>query len=178
MITKGRIHQINVSDGGVPKRPIEAATVDVNGLIEDRQADRKAHGGPQRALCLYSAERLGELATEGHNLNPGYLGENVTVEGIDWALFVPGALVRLGDEVHCEITNYTTPCWKNARWFVDGDFSRILQDKHPGWSRVYSRVITGGTIRPGDAVELILESAAERVRRRQPATYRWSPPGS
>jgi MOSC domain-containing protein YiiM len=175
-MSTGRIHQLSISDGGVPKRAVESATVDLNGITTDRQSDRKAHGGPMRALCLYSAERLGELAAEGHNLNPGYLGENVTVEGLDWSQVVPGALVYLGDEVQCEVTAYTTPCWKNARWFMDGDFSRILQDKHPGWSRVYARVIRGGTIGRGDAVELIRESAAERVRRRQPATYRWSPP--
>jgi MOSC domain-containing protein YiiM len=174
----GRIHQLNVSDGGVPKRPVETATVDVNGITVDHQSDRKAHGGPLRALCMYSAERLGELATEGHNLNPGYLGENVTIEGLDWSLVVPGVLVNLGPEVRCEVTSYTTPCWKNARWFIDGDFSRILQDKHPGYSRVYARVIQGGSIARGDTVELIRETAAERVRRRQPNTYRWSPPGS
>lgn len=176
-MTEGRIHQINVSNGGVPKRPVPEAVVDVNGITTDRQSDRKAHGGPLRALCMYSAERLGELAEEGHNLNPGYLGENVTTEGVDWTLVVPGALVYLGDDVVCEVTAYTTPCWKNAKWFVDGDFSRILQDKHPGYSRVYARIISGGAIRQGDPVRLVRESAAERVRRRQPTTYRWSPPG-
>jgi MOSC domain-containing protein YiiM len=175
-MTMGRIQQLSVSDGGVPKRAVETVTVVANGIAEDRQADRKAHGGPLRAICLYSAERLAALAAEGHNLYPGHLGENVTVEGVDWSLVVPGVLLHLGDEVQCEVTAYTTPCWKNARWFVDGDFSRILQDKHPGWSRVYARVLQGGTLRRGDGVAVIRESAAERVRRRQPATYRWTPP--
>lgn len=61
--------------------------------------------------------------------------------------------VRIGDVVG-EITSYATPCHKIARWFADGDFNRILHDRHPGWSRLYARVLRPGSVRVGDPVEI------------------------
>jgi MOSC domain-containing protein YiiM len=54
-----------------------------------------------------------------------------------------------------EVTHYATPCSKNARWFVDGRYNRMHENRHPGESRVYARVISGGVMRAGDAVELL-----------------------
>ncbi len=55
----GRVVQINVSDGGVPKRPIERGRVGPLGLAGDGHRDRRHHGGPDRALCLLSLEVIG-----------------------------------------------------------------------------------------------------------------------
>ena len=66
---------------------------------------------------------------------------------------VPGVRFRLGDEVVAEITGYATACDNNAEWFVNREFKRMSQKLHPGWSRTYAKVLEGGTIRPGDAVE-------------------------
>lgn len=174
----GAILQISASHGGVPKRAIESAEIDEHGITIDRQADRKAHGHPHQALCIFAAERLADLAAKGHNLAPGHLGENITTHGIDWDLVVPGVKLELGPDVVCEVTAYTTPCWKNAHWFRDGDITRIHQSHNPGYSRVYARVLTGGTVATSDEVRLVRLSAAERVRQLQPKTFRWSPPGN
>jgi len=48
------VHQINTSDGGVPKLPVPTAEVGLRGVVGDRQADTKYHGSPDQALCLYS----------------------------------------------------------------------------------------------------------------------------
>ncbi len=53
-----------------------------------------------------------------------------------------------------EIMSYTSPCKYNAQWFVGGDFSRISQKLHPGWSRVYARVLEAGVVRSGDSVSV------------------------
>lgn len=151
---RGTIVQLNVSPGGVPKLPIDVATVGELGLEGDVQRDTKNHGGPDRALCLWSLERIEALQAEGHPIFPGAAGENVTVRGIDWDGVVPGVRLRLG-EVMCEVTGYATPCDNNAAWFKDGEFVRMGQKLHPGWSRVYARVLEGGTLRPGDDVELL-----------------------
>ena len=58
-------------------------------------------------------------------------------------------------EVRLAVTRYASPCRRSERSFKDRDFTRISQKVHPGWSRVYTRVITAGTIRPGDAVRLL-----------------------
>jgi MOSC domain-containing protein YiiM len=60
----------------------------------------------------------------------------------------------VGETVQLEIVSYTAPCKHNARWFLDGNFTRISQKKHPGWSRVYARVLAEGPVRVGDAVHI------------------------
>lgn len=150
----GQVHQINTSKGGVPKLPIESAVVDERGVVGDEQADRVHHGHPEQALCLFSLEVIEKFQTEGHSIAPGSAGENITVSGLDWDEVVPAKLMTIGP-VTVEITHYATPCSKNARWFVDGKYNRMHASRHPGESRVYARVISGGPITTGDPVELV-----------------------
>jgi MOSC domain-containing protein YiiM len=150
----GTVISINVSNGGVPKRRVDDAKVSLLGLVNDDHDDKKHHGGPERAVCVYSLERIRALQAEGHPIDIGTAGENVTVEGIDWELVVPGARFRLGDEVLLEVASFTSPCKTIRDSFTDGRFVRISQKLHPGWSRVYTRVLSEGAIRFGDAVEL------------------------
>ena len=153
--TPVRIFQINLSDGGVPKLAVRQAEVRSQGIQGDRHRNMKVHGGPERAVCLYSLERIQQLQAEGHPVFPGALGENVTVSGLDWSAVQPGARLQLGPQVVLEVTRYTTPCNNLVDSFVEGDFSRILQEKYPGWARVYTRVIQEGTIQTGDRVVFI-----------------------
>lgn len=151
----GRIFQINASGGGVPKTPLIEAQVQIDGLATDQQAHPDIHGGPDRALCLYSLERIAALQDEGHPVFPGAAGENLTLRGLDWDEVVPGAKLRLGAEVEIEVLSYTQPCGTIRRFFAGGNPMRIAQEGHPGWSRVYARVLRTGTIRTGDRVQLI-----------------------
>ena len=139
----------------MPKRAIAEARVGRFGLDGDAHRDGEHHGGPDRAVCLFALEQIEALQREGHPVVPGALGENVTVEGIDWSLVEPGAQLRLGPEVVLEITKYTSPCLNIRTAFRGGDFARVSQKKNPGWSRVYARVLADGVIRPGDAVALV-----------------------
>jgi len=148
------VHQINTSKGGVPKRRIHRAVIDASGVVGDEQADKENHGSPAQALCLYSLEVIEKLQGEGHPIQPGSAGENITVSGLDWSEVVPAARLRIGD-IEIEVTGYASPCEKNAQWFRGGRFSRMLQTRHPGESRVYARVLRGGAITSGDPVVLI-----------------------
>jgi MOSC domain-containing protein YiiM len=148
---EGTVAQLNLSAGGVPKKPAEVAEVGDRGLVGDRQADRRHHGRPLQALCLWSVDVIDALRAEGHPIEPGLAGENVTIAGIDWATIQPGTQLLIGD-VLAEISAWSTPCVKNAAWFVDRDFGRIDHDRHPGWSRAYAWVREPGTIRHGDRV--------------------------
>lgn len=148
---QGIVAQINVSDGGVPKRPITSARVDAGGVVGDRQKTRDHHGRPFQALCLWSVEVIEGLAAAGHPIAPGSAGENLTISGLDWNRLRPGALVRLG-EVDAEITSYATPCKQNARWFSDRDFRRIDHERNPGTGRLYAAVLGGGAVAVGDPV--------------------------
>lgn len=148
-----RIHQISVSQGGVPKLAVEDAVIDESGVVGDVQADRVHHGRPDQALCLFSLEVIERFQAEGHPIAPGASGENITISGLDWSEVLPGRRLTIGP-VEIEITDYTTPCVKNAHWFSDGRFNRMHVNKHPGESRVYARVVTGGPITTGDQVKL------------------------
>jgi MOSC domain-containing protein YiiM len=144
-----------MSRGGVPKGRVGDAKVALSGLQGDAQNDAKNHSGPERAVCVYSLERIRSLQAEGHPIDVGTAGENVTVEGIDWELVVPGARLKLGDEVLLEVASFTNPCKTIKASFMGGKFVRIAQKLHPGWSRVYARVLSEGEIRFGDSVEVI-----------------------
>ena len=163
-MTGGAIHQVSVSAGGVPKLPVAEAEVREFGIVGDDHDDKANHGGRERALCLFSLERIEAMAAEGHPIFAGATGENITTRGIDWDSVTPGKRLRLGPDVVLEVTRYTTPCRTNARWFAGGDFNRMHQALHPGWSRVYARVLQPGTIRPGDAVELVAVDSASFTR--------------
>jgi MOSC domain-containing protein YiiM len=95
------------------------------------------------------------LQAEGHPIAPGTTGENVTLAGVDWSAMVSGARLALGDEVAIELTDYATPCRTIRESFVDQEFVRISHKLHPGESRVYARILREGTIRPGDAAQLL-----------------------
>jgi MOSC domain-containing protein YiiM len=151
----GVLASINMSGGGVPKRRVNDAKVSRSGLLGDDQNDKTHHGGPERAVCVYSMDRIQALQQEGHPIDAGTAGENVTLKGIDWDLVVPGMRIKLGGEVLLEVTSFTSPCKTIRESFIDGRFVRISQKLHPGWSRVYARVVTEGEIRFGDHVEVI-----------------------
>jgi MOSC domain-containing protein YiiM len=148
------VFQINVSDGGLPKRPLPRAEVSAAGVSGDRQADLRYHGGPDRALVLFGLERILALQKEGHPIYPGSIGENITLAGLDWSGLQPGQRLRLGT-LEIELTDYATPCSKIGGSFSKQRFDRVAQKRHPGWSRLCARVLVGGTVQPGDQVSLL-----------------------
>jgi MOSC domain-containing protein YiiM len=149
------IFQINVSNGGVPKLAVRQTEVTSLGVVGDRQANTEVHGGPERAVSIFSLERILALQGEGHPIFPGSAGENLTISGLDWEQVSPGKRLRLGAHVLVELTKFTTPCNKIEASFKQEDYGRIAQSQHPGWSRLYARVLQAGEIMVGDPVELI-----------------------
>lgn len=156
------LYRINVSSGGVPKLPVPEAAVTVDGIVGDGQRNRTLHGGPDRAICLFSLELIQMLQKEGHRVSPGSTGENLTLAGVRWQELRPGDRMYIGDSVCLEITDYCEPCRKNARWFLQDDYQRISHARHPGWSRLYARVLDEGRIHRGDRVRIVTPSANRR----------------
>ena len=151
----GLIRSINVnSNGGVPKYPVESTKLCFGGVEGDRQNDLKHHGGPERAVCIYSLELIDALINEGHPINEGAVGENLTISGMDWSMLNSGSIVSIGESV-IEITSPAPPCKTIAYVFSDSSFSRISEKKFPGWSRWYARVKIEGIVSKGDSVQLI-----------------------
>ena len=148
----GTLVSINTSKGGVPKRPRQSCLVTAGGLQGDRQRDLEYHGGPTRAVCLYSQDLIDALRAEGHPISAGTIGENFTLGGVPWSSMVPGAQLDVG-EVRLELTDYAVPCNNIAGSFHGRRMVRVSQKVHPGWSRLYARVLKEGTVRVGDSVE-------------------------
>jgi MOSC domain-containing protein YiiM len=151
---KGTLVSVNTSDGGVPKLPVPEARVTATGVKGDRQRNRRFHGGPNRAVCLYSLEVIRSLQAEGHSIDVGSAGENLTVSGIEWSAMTPGRHVRVGP-VLLELTRYAHPCSNLVPYFRDGKFTRISQKVHPASGRLYARVLEEGVVRPGDPVQIV-----------------------
>ncbi|MCB9837824.1 MAG: MOSC domain-containing protein [Phycisphaeraceae bacterium] len=152
--TQGVVEQLSISRGGVPKLPTPGVRIGAQGIEGDGHNDTKHHGGPDQAVCLFSMEIIERLKAEGHPVAPGTTGENITIRGLDWSLVTPGSRLVFDGGVALEVTKYTTPCSTIRASFTDSEFRRIHQDDHPGESRVYARVLTGGEARAGETVTL------------------------
>ncbi len=151
---EGRLEAIHTSNGGVPKHARASVRVTVDGIEGDRQRDLRFHGGPLRAVSLYSLELIDALQREGHPIVPGAMGENLTLAGVEWSAMLPGATIEIGP-VRLVLTGFASPCKNIAPAFRDEHFVRVSQKVHPGWSRLYAKVDREGLISVGDVVRII-----------------------
>ncbi len=158
----GTIIQINISPGGLPKRPIPEATITAEGILGDRWAHPDIHGGPNQALLLITSEGIEELIAHGYALFPGALGENLTTAGLDRRQMRVGQRYRVG-EIFVELTKIRAPC---ATLDVYGPaIKKAIYDAQvksgdpstPRWglSGFYARVLKAGTLCPRDIIELV-----------------------
>jgi MOSC domain-containing protein YiiM len=154
----GRIASINTSRGGVPKTSVLEALITADGVDGDRQRDRRFHGGPDRAVVLFSLDVIRALQREGHPIGIGTTGENLTIAGVDWEAIVPGTELQIGD-VRLLVTKYASPCEIIRGSFAGGDFSRLSQKRHAGQSRLCARVLSEGLVYVGDPVTVVLPSS-------------------
>src|SRR5215831_17980636 len=99
------------------------------GVVSARASIAQINVSPQGGVPKHAVPR--------DTVTAGAIGENVTVVGLDWARIVPGSRLELGDQVVVEVTRYTSPCFNIKPSFSGGDYSRVSQKTHPGWSRVY-----------------------------------------
>ncbi len=146
--SSGTVVQLNRSGGGVPKLPQPVVDVDWGGVVGDAQVNRRHHGRPFQALCVWDADVIDRFASEGHPIGYGSAGENVTIRGVDWGRVRPGVRLRLGT-VRCEVSSYAVPCSQNAGWFVGRAFNLMHHDRGPV-SRMYATVLQPGRIATGD----------------------------
>ena len=149
------IKSINIKgSGGVPKTPVNKSFLGKKNVSGDQQNDLKHHGGVDRAVCLFSIEIIQALKEEGHPISPGSTGENLTIEGIDWSLMTSGTTLSVG-EAKIELTRPAPPCKTIKDSFIDGQFIRISEQKNPGFSRWYARVLKEGVVCKNDKVIII-----------------------
>jgi len=151
------VHSINISsEGGVPKLPIDRAEILFAGVKGDYNRFRmeKNNGIGTRAVTLFSLEQIKKLKGEGHTIDVGTTGENITIEGIDWPTLEAGTRMIVG-EAMIELSEPTAPCSKIGKSFIDGAFSRIDHELEMGWSRWSASVIEEGLVEIGSQVIIL-----------------------
>ena len=155
----GIVASVNANGGGVPKPPVDGASVGVLGLANDAHAEPEpVHGGPEQAVCIYAQEAVERVRADGHQSFPGAYGENLTLLGIDWAGLAPGDRLVVGEgetALTLELTKFTTPCQSLAHWFIEHRIARVSGKVHPDDARWYARVVREGEVRPGMPVRLV-----------------------
>lgn len=164
----GVLKQINLSNGGLPKRAVTgAAMLTREGVEGDRHRNLKYHGGPDKAVLMVSAEMVDSLAGEGYPVYYGALGENLTVEGLDAARWRAGQRYAVGEEAVIELTELRTPC-SNLDVYgaaIKGEIydarCRAGDPRTQRWGRggFYARVVRPGLVAAGAPVRLISENA-------------------
>ena len=144
----GTLSQVNVSNGGMPKLPLLLGRVTFKGVDGDWQKNRKVHGGPDRAICIYSEELYAELQAEGMPIAPGGVGENFTTRGIDLCRLAIGDRLIIGRDEGCtvELTKVRVPCNQLKKWHDD------LPMRIVGRSGWMAKVVAEGLVQPGDSI--------------------------
>ncbi|MCS7025917.1 MAG: MOSC domain-containing protein [Bryobacteraceae bacterium] len=124
------------------------------GFAGDEQADRKNHGGPDKAALVYSADHYAGWHPDviSQPLPYGAFGENLSVRGMQEADVAVGDIYRLGGAT-VQVSQPRQPCSKQARrWGVADLVVRINQTGRTGW---YLRVLEEGEVQAGDRFELL-----------------------
>lgn len=121
-------------------------------LAGDDQADRTAHGGPDKAVYAYAKEDLAWWEEQlGRSLAFGEFGENLTTEGIDVNEARIGERWQVGT-VTLEVSEPRVPCWRFAVRMKDKYFPRRFTEAlRPG---AYLRIIVEGDVATGDEVRV------------------------
>jgi MOSC domain-containing protein YiiM len=167
MRTVGRILSVNVGQpvplltrrgrtvhSAIVKAPV-AGRVRVAGInvAGDEQADRRVHGGPDKAVYAYASEDVAWWEAElGGRLAPAAFGENLTLEGIDVSGAVVGERWRAGG-VELEVCQPRLPCFKLAARF--GDPQMVRRFGEAGRPGAYLRIVAPGELGAGDPVEVL-----------------------
>jgi MOSC domain-containing protein YiiM len=158
-VNVGRPQQLAVRRGrplmsAIGKAPVEGrvriAGVNLEG---DDQADRRVHGGPDKAVYAYASEDASFWAAElDRPLAPGAFGENLTTEGLDVSGAVVGERWRIGD-VELEVCQPRLPCSKLALRMGEPQMvKRFAEASRPG---AYLRIVVEGALGAGDEIEVL-----------------------
>jgi len=138
---------------GLWKQPVQGRVkVHALGLEGDVNADKRYHGGNQKAVYAYAGEDIAWWESElGRELGPGFFGENLTLSGVDVSEALVGERWEVGTAV-VELTEPRTPCWKLATKVGHPGFERrFARANRPG---AYLSVVRPGEVGAGDAVRV------------------------
>ena len=133
---------------GMEKRPVSEGLFIKNFGIKD-----DAHAGKwHRQVSLLSWDSVQEFNRRGAGVTDGDFGENLLVDGIDCASLPVGTHLRCG-EVLLEVTQIGKECHQSCA--IRKRVGTCIMP-HQG---IFARVLSGGVISEGDAIETVEENA-------------------
>lgn len=153
-LPRERQHHDSPWTTGIFKDPVSGpvrATAD--GLSGDGQADPRFHGGPDRAILLYSKANYPTFeAIIGRPIPPGGFGENFTLDALNEDEVCLGD-IWVTDRIRIEVSQPRLPCYKLGRRLDAPEIVKAVMDRRRGgW---YARVLTEGVVEPGDELRLV-----------------------
>ena len=143
MGVSGRVEAVSVSARkGERKRPVESIT-----LVRDSGVAGDAHAGSERQVSLLATESVDKLRAKGLTVGPGDLAENITTRGIAVCALAVGARLKVGAAL-LEVTQIGKQCHEPCV------IARQAGECVMPTEGVFARVVVGGEVRPGDAIEV------------------------
>lgn len=142
---------------GIFKKAISTqATVTINGIAGDEHADKRVHGGPEKAVHHYASENYKRLAAQypavAHEFRPGSIGENISTTGLTEQNVHIGDIFRIGSVV-AQVSQPRSPCWKIDHRFGVERMSMFVAKEHiTGW---YYRILEPGIMAADDKIEFL-----------------------
>jgi MOSC domain-containing protein YiiM len=150
---------------GIDKRPRQAIEIEsgvgagrLSAVVGDHVGNGRHHGGPDKAVYAFAREELEWWADElGRPLADGAFGENVTTAGLDLESLVINQRIRLGADVVLEVSLPRQPCATFQTHMGERAWMKRFSDH--GRCGAYFRVVRGGTVQPGDAIQVLAAPA-------------------
>lgn len=161
MTTRGTVERVSVKprtpgQRGLPKHAVSRLQITPAGAEGDYNHYRttKVQGDPNLAILMLTREVIDGLRAEGWPVEPGDLGENLTLAGVPEASLKPGTRLRIGEAL-LEVSEPCDPC---TEIYV---LPYVGKEKGPGFVRTltgrrgwFARVLSPGEIVPGAPVEV------------------------
>jgi MOSC domain-containing protein YiiM len=139
------------------KKGTRKTVVDSACLVQGHGLEGDAHAGPwHRQVSFLAAESIEKAKQKGLQVDFGDFAENIATLGIDWLRLPVGTRLTLGQDALVEISQIGKTCHRRcAIYYQAGDCIMPREG-------VFARVLQGGTIQAGDAIEIVsLPAAAE-----------------
>lgn len=157
-VNVGEVRSIRVGERTITtaiwKHPV-TGPVPVEGvnLRGDDQADRRVHGGPDKAVYAYALEDTDWWERElGRPLGPGAFGENLSLRGVDVSEALIGERWAIGSTL-LEVRQPRLPCFKLGLRHSDPLLPRrFARAGRPG---AYLAIVAPGAVSAGDQVEIV-----------------------
>ncbi len=141
---------------GIYKHSIQTVNVNSLGLIGDVQADKRVHGGIEKAVHQYALSSYATIIAQYPELKDiaiaGSIGENISSQNMDDGNVHIGDIYQIGS-VTLQVSQPRSPCWKINHRFDTHLLSKFIAEHYiTGW---YYRVLQAGEIKVGDSITLL-----------------------